>query len=205
MRNHPHKGNRYHVGMVLYLKRKVEMQMVNKKILALFLCVFLGLPLAACSGSNTQETPQGVPETQNVAEDSSSVTDTQAAVDNNENNSQEGLADLDLTDEELLEALGDNIHVVSNDDYIQTVTDFKENSNNYIGQIYQLEGVFAKDGYNLYVMREADESGSSRLPLKYVADEPEENTNIRVTGIVNLGEVDGETVTVLDVAVIETL
>lgn len=184
---------------------KADMQMMNKKILAVALCIVLGSSLAACGSQNAPNVP-----------DSPAVQDTQEASAGQEENQENALASTEenqentetkaMTDEELLSALGDNIIVIAEDAYAETVKAFLEQTDDYIGKIYQIKGSFVKEGENQYLTVNTGEEGDGiRIPLKCLVQEPEAGSHVRVTGIVNYGDVDGESVPVLDVAVIETL
>lgn len=97
---------------------------------------FLALSLAACSSTNTQT--QSTPSNNDV--------DTQAPVENSENSSQEAMLGPDATDQELLDLLSDDLHVVMDDDYIKMVSAITENTDEYAGQIYQIEGSYTEIG-----------------------------------------------------------
>ena len=156
-----------------------------KKIIALFLCVLLSFSLVSCSSRNPQETPEGTTE---------------------ETESPEPLLGSDATDEDLLELLGDDVYVVTEDKYMETLKDIKENTGKYAGQIYQMEGFFTKDGENPYLGASADGGkAEDSLPLAYMTQEPAEGSRVQITGIVNQGEVNEETVAVLEVLVVENL
>lgn len=173
--------------------------MMNKKILAVALCILLGCPCASCGSpnvSNAQDTP-GQRDTQQTA--AQEQVDSQETVPSSEE-------DKTMSDEELLAALGDNIHVVAKEDYAETVNAFLNSTDDYIGQLYQLEGAFVKEGEISYLTVNAGEDGAEiRIPLTCLTKEPEAGSGVRVTGIVNYGDVNGETAPVLDVAVIEAL
>ena len=171
---------------------------MNRKFLNFIPCVFLALSLAACSSTNTQT--QSTPSNNDV--------DTQAPVENSENSSQEAMLGPDATDQELLDLLSDDLHVVMDDDYIKMVSAITENTDEYAGQIYQIEGSYTVNNGTPYLTRTiVDGEGKTPmgLPLKYLPGEPEEGSWVRITGVVNTGEVNGETVAVLEVAVSEIL
>ncbi|MCI9379112.1 MAG: hypothetical protein HFI06_11520 [Eubacterium sp.] len=158
-----------------------------KKILAFILCIVLSFSIAACGGQDTQGTAS-----------------------NGQQNSDkpEPLLGPDATDEELLELLGDEIHVVQDDDYAQMVKEFQEHTDEHSGKVYQMEGTYMLEGETPYIARtltDGSEDGVIGLPLKYLLEPPEENSPIRVTGIVNEGEIDGKTVAVLEAIVVEPL
>ncbi len=120
----------------------------------------------------------------------------------------EPLLDADATDEELLEVLKDDIHVVADNDYAAMVKAFTEETDQYTGDIYQLEGLYTTENGFPYITRTAadgDSKTASGMPLKYVDGEPEEGAWIRITGIVNYGEVNGENRAVLETVVLEVM
>ena len=182
------------------------MQMMNKKILAAVLCIALGSSLAACGAPNAQDasdrkTAQSTQETAASEETNKNQEDVLASEESLENTENET-----MTDEELLAALGDKINVVEETAYAETVKSFLEQTDDYFGQIYQMKGAFEKEGETAYLTVNTGEEGDGiRIPLKCLVQEPEAGSNVRVTGIVNYGDVNGESVPVLDVAVIETL
>ena len=88
------------------------------------------------------------------------------------------------------------------------VSAITENTDEYAGQIYQIEGSYTVNNGTPYLTRTiVDGEGKTPmgLPLKYLPGEPEEGSWVRITGVVNTGEVNGETVAVLEVAVSEIL
>ena len=173
---------------------------MNKKLLNFIPCVFLACSLAACSSTDTQGTMDNRADIQ---------VSTQTPEENHDaNSSQEAMLAPDATDQELLELLADELHVVADDDYIQMVSAFTEHTDEYAGQIYQLEGSYTVNDGTPYISRtivDGDDKTPMGLPLKYMKGEPEEGSWIRITGVVNKGEINGEMVAVLEVAVSETL
>ena len=102
----------------------------------------------------------------------------------------------------------DDIHVVADDDYAAMVKAFTEETNQYTGDIYQLEGLYTTENGFPYITRtvvDGDSKTASGMPLKYVDGEPEEGAWIRITGIVNYGEVNGENRAVLETVVLEVM
>ena len=166
------------------------MQIMKKKILTFFLGILLGCTLIACNG----------------AKDENPANDSQTEDSSQEADSKKPLLDADATDEELLEAIEEDINAVMPERYDAIVTQMKEDVQPFSGQLYQLEGFYTEEDDTSYITNsvEGDETGN-RLPLLYAPETPEEGTHIRVTGVVNEGEVNGETVTVLEVVVLEPL
>lgn len=177
-----------------------------KKFLAFFFCVVLGISLVACSGKDSLKKPGGSSGTQDLP---GSNSDGQDSPNGNEeaDGSQEPLLDEDATDEELLEVLKDDVNVVTDDNYVETVTALKEHTEEYAGKIYQLEGIYRADGDMPCVFRilTGEEDGTELgVPLKYVVSDPKDGDWIRVTGVVEKGESEDEPV-VLEVVVLEVL
>lgn len=183
------------------------MQMMNKKILAVALCLSLCGSLSACTGSDTQKAKEESPigqDTQQAAAEQEEDRKTVPASE--EGYLEESSQTRAMSDEELLAALGDNINVIAEDAYAETVNAFLDRTDDYVGKIYQLNGSFVKEGDNAYLaVNSGEESSGIRIPLKCLLEEPESGSNVRVTGIVNYGDVDGESVPVLDIAVLETI
>lgn len=139
---------------------------------------------------------------------SQDATDPPKDTEGEEAGEPEPLLDADATDEELLEALKDDIHVVADDDYAAMVKAFTEETDQYTGDIYQLEGLYTTENGFPYITRtvvDGDSKTASGMPLKYVDGEPEEGAWIRITGIVNYGEVNGENRAVLETVVLEVM
>lgn len=200
--------------------------MIFKKFQALCLCVALSVSLAGCNGENLRKQPEAeegspakgesLPKGQDNSVDSKDAEDKAADSENSsekkaadsEDSQEEALLGPDATDEELLEVLKDDVTVITDDNYIEMISAFTENTEEYAGQIYQVEGTFATEDGNPYITRTAVDGGNqtpSRMPLKYVEESPEEGAWVRVTGIVSYGEVDGESVPVLEVVVLQEL
>lgn len=119
-----------------------------------------------------------------------------------------------LTSEEieLLKAIENDIQVVYEPEYVNTVTLLKEHTHDYEGQIFQMEGVYSlKYGHGetpcVYrsVMIEGQEWIYSML-ISGVTKTVEEGNWIRVTGILsNKADDHGHSNVVLDVLAIEIL
>lgn len=96
-----------------------------KKILSIYLCIIISFSMAACS----EKKPQVSMETEQ-----------------SDNDTPEPLLGPDSTDEDLLELLAGEIHVVTDEDYIEMINDFKEHTDQYAGKIYQIEGTYTMEG-----------------------------------------------------------
>lgn len=177
--------------------------------------MFLSFSLAACSGQQSKDPSDKVLGTEDTTDDSNVSDDQEPNNQGEENGSKEEeddkpepILDADATDEELLEVLRDEIHVVTDDNYIEMLTKFREDTNEYAGQIYQIEGNYTMEGETPYISRilvDGEEKSVSGLPLKYLEEEPAEGDWIRVTGIINADEVDGKQGVVLEAIVVEIL
>lgn len=156
-----------------------------KRMICVFLCGLLCLPLAACGG--------------NAETTSTSAGDRQVTYE-----------EVPLTEEEksILEAMGSDVNIIANEDYRTTVSELIYHTSSFVGTVYQLEGVFSLDGEEASVFRtlvNGEQTQILGLPLRYLEKEIDNGAWIRVTGIVAEGERNGETGTVLDVVAIETL
>ena len=190
-----------------------------KRFQAFLLCVVFSCTIAACNGEASNdvlgkkqdsEDMQDVQESKQNPKDEQSQDASESSKDTEgeESGEPEPLLDADATDEELLDVLKDDIHVVADDDYVAMVKAFTEETDEYAGDIYQLEGLYTTEDGFPYVTRtvvDGDSRTASSMPLKYVDEEPEEGAWIRVTGIVNRGEVNGEDRAVLETVVLEIM
>lgn len=115
---------------------------------------------------------------------------------------------LSKDEEELIEMVEDDMNIVTDDSYVDTVGELLYHTDQFSGQIYQLEGVYSVEEDQAYLSRtliNGEEKTICSIPLKYLQKDIEPNSWIRVTGIINQGEVDGENKTVLEVVAIEAL
>lgn len=148
--------------------------MMRKKVLALFLCAAISIFPAACVG-----------------------TDSDAA----DAESTESVLSADAANEDILAALSEDIHVVTDEDYIETVTALAEDADLYSGQIYQLEGVYVLENGEPYITRtlvHGNDTSSLGLPITLLEKDIQEGTWIRITGIINCNEENGVHKTVIE-------
>jgi len=115
-----------------------------------------------------------------------------------------------LTQEEqsILDAMGSDVHVVSDEAYIETVAEMMYHTSEYAGQVYQLEGVLSIDGDSVQLYRtlvNGSETKTLGLPLRYLEKDIANGSWVRVTAIVAQDETEGQSSTVLDIAAIESL
>jgi uncharacterized membrane protein YcgQ (UPF0703/DUF1980 family) len=111
----------------------------------------------------------------------------------------------------LLEAIGSDLEIISESNYADIVTEMIYHTDSYIGKVVQIEGIFSSNlnGDSIpYVYRTLTNNGDETicgLPLMYLEKDIPDDVWIRVSGIVNDGEVNGTTATVIEVVAIESL
>ena len=115
-----------------------------------------------------------------------------------------------LTEEEaeLIELMGEDIVSVSDEDYIGTVSEIIYHTDAFAGQVVQVEGLLRIEGDTLTLYRNlvhGDQVQELGLPLRYLEKEVPTGAWVRVTAIVSAAEVDGQKISVLDIAAIEGL
>lgn len=115
-----------------------------------------------------------------------------------------------LTEEEqgILEAIGSDIHVVPDEDYIKTVAEIMYHTAEYAGQVFQLEGVLCveEDGIQLYrTLVSENETMTLGLPMRYLEKEIADGSWVRVTAIVDQDETAEQSTAILDIVAIESL
>lgn len=152
-----------------------------KKILLLLLCVVIGVSLIACGNSEPAAT-----ETNAVSKA------------------------IPLTDEEkeLIELMGADVVPVSDDEYISVISEMIYHTSEYVGRVYQVDGILTIDGENVTLSRNlvsSNKTASLGLPVRYLTKEIESGSWVRLTGIVAEAEVNGQMMSVLDVVAIEGL
>lgn len=162
----------------------------------------------AQSDSNTQDNANGNPKADNAQSDSKSQDNANGnpKADNAQsgsNTQEEPVLEAGASDEELLEVLKDDIHVVTEEEFHDTATGILERTAEYTGQIYQLEGVLKMDGTALCLAHDAEED-SPLLPLKYLKPDFKEGDKVRITGIASQ-DTESDDAAVLEVVVAEAL
>lgn len=115
-------------------------------------------------------------------------------------------------EEDVLQAMKADIHVVDSNSFADTVAAIAEHTADYTGQVYQLEGVYSLQDVHgestPYLMQNnaADEKVNAvGLPLLYLEKDVEENAPIRVTAIVGAQDHDGHSHAVLEVVAVESV
>ncbi len=113
---------------------------------------------------------------------------------------------------EVLAAMGDDVNVITNDDYSRAVIELQAHPGSFSGQVYQLEGVYTTESINgvdtPFVYRTLVHDGEKTtcgLPLKYLVKEIPDGAWIRVTAIIGTEDYDGETCTVMETVAVEAL
>ena len=156
--------------------------MKDKKLLALFLGAALGCGMLGCS------TPGERPPSERVEEEDGQGVDSQET----DKEKQKPLLDADATDEELLELVKDDTHVVKEEEFEQTVKDMKEHMEEFQGQLYQMEGYYIEKDEAAYLADSPkEEKEENLLPLQYVLNAPEEGSKVRITGVAEESEEGG--------------
>ena len=119
-----------------------------------------------------------------------------------------------LTSEEaeLLEAMGDDVNVITDDVYSNAVIELQAHPGSFSGQVYQLEGVYTTSTINgvetPYVYRTLVHDGEETtcgLPLKYLEKDIPDGAWIRVTAIIGTDDYNGDILTVMEVVAVEAL
>lgn len=160
-----------------------------KKVFCALTCLALCLSMAACVQDTPNPSGTGAPSTEGTSAPSTNPV-------------------VPLTQEEqsILEAMGSDINVVSDDKYIETVAELMNHTSDYEGKVYQLEGCLSAHDEHAQVYRtlvNGSQTMTLGLPLRYLEKDIADGSWIRVTAIVAQGEVDGKSTTVLDVVAIE--
>lgn len=153
-----------------------------KKLTVFLICAAMCIAMAACGGSG-----EPVATDANVAFDPVPLTEEEAAV---------------------IEMMAEDINHISDADYISSVSEIIYHTDAFEGQVFQLEGILSIDGESMSLYRNlvhGDQTQKLGLPLRYLEKEVPSGAWVRVTGIVASAEVDGQTVSVLDIAAIEGL
>ena len=122
--------------------------------------------------------------------------------------------EITLTQEEveILAAMEADIITVADSEFEANVTAITEHTHDYVGTVYQLEGVFSvKDVHGesmpYLVQNTSNDGGETELglPLKYLEKKVVEGAPIRVTAIIGEENHDGHTHAVLEVVALESV
>lgn len=118
-----------------------------------------------------------------------------------------------LSDEDiaLLEKVKDDINVVSDENYVETINAFHTNSATLAGSLYQIEGLISYkdiDGEETAFLyrnhTEGAETSELGVALRYLPEKIKEGDWVKITGILTAVGHDDHQHTYLDVVTIET-
>ena len=115
---------------------------------------------------------------------------------------------LNEEEKQLLDAVNEDIKEVTDENYIETLVELISHTEEFSGQLYQMEGMYVLDDGIPYLSRDLVNGGevtALALPLVYMTKEMTMGAWVKVTGIINEGEIEGEKRTVLEVIAIESL
>ncbi|MCD8324341.1 MAG: hypothetical protein LUC32_05260 [Clostridiales bacterium] len=111
---------------------------------------------------------------------------------------------IDEEDQELLEEIGDDIHVVAASDFADTVGAFDEEN---VGEVYQLTGYYvtaeSEDAVTDYLCDEK-ENPTVSIMMRYLTTELTEGDRYTVTGVVATEEHGDHSHIVFDVVTVES-
>ena len=156
-----------------------------KKIICAVICLALCMPFTACADKETDP-----------SEPAASTGTAYEAVA------------LTQEEQDILDAMGSDVHVVSDETYIETVTEMMYHPSEFVGQVYQLEGFLAIDEDSIQLYRtlvSESETMTLGLPLRYLEKDIADASWVRVTAIVAQDDTGDQPFTVLDIATIESL
>lgn len=127
-----------------------------------------------------------------------------------EENKEIEVIPLTAEEAELLEAMGEDVQIISEADYPNVVTELQYHASAYSGQVFQLEGVLktalingVETPFVYRMLNNAGEKTECGLPLKYLEKEIPDGSWVRVTAIINTGDFGGQAQTVMEVVAIE--
>lgn len=107
-----------------------------------------------------------------------------------------GTIPLTQEETELLEAMGTDVQVIVESDYINMVPELLYHGSEFAGQVFQLEGCLRKDGESAVIYRNLVHNGEKTelgLPVRYLEKEIPDGSWVRFTGIAAVDD-DGNTV-----------
>ncbi len=168
-----------------------------KKFLLLFTILSLVLTICGCSEPNVTDDQTPTPTLVSEALDTLTPTSTPKKT-------------IELTEEEvaLLQAMHEDIVKVSAENYLDVVADISSNTANYIGKVYQFEGVYSVldvHGEKTPYIINTVNGEAIGLPLLYLSKEIEVDTPICVTAIIGVNEHDGHAHAALELVAIESI
>lgn len=158
----------------------------------------IGLMLLTAACSNNQPSTDS---------NNASTTNTQADT----KNPSSVVLEISEEDQSVIEQIGDDLHSITDETFIETVSGLNSDPTSYIGSVYELEGVLTHmqvhDSSVPYLYRtvgSGEEATNVGLLLRYLPDELEDGAWLHVYGILALDEHDGHSHAVLDVIAVET-
>ena len=126
--------------------------------------------------------------------------------------SPSGVIPLTEDEVEILELMGEDVQVISEEEYPEMVTELQAHIGEFDGQVFQLEGTFTTTELNgdetPFVYRTLVHDGEKTqcgLPIRYLQKELPEGSWIRISAIINSFEYGGESYTTLEAVEVETL
>lgn len=158
-----------------------EKQIPMKKFLVLLLCIALCASMIACGKNSDSDALKAFNE--NVVIDEVPLSD---------------------EEKELIELIGSDITVVSDEDYISAISELTHHPAEYAGYVFQIEGVLSYEGDQITLYRtlvHGEQTQILGMPVNYLVKDFEDNSWVRLTAIIS--DVDG--VTALDVIAAEGL
>lgn len=177
----------------------------TRRVTGFLLCALISASLAACS-QGAQNLSEDSSKTQDASETNSTPQEDNGSgsnADSGEAGNKEPVLEAGASDEELLEVLKDDIHVVSDAEFHDIATGILERTAEYTGKIYQLEGVLKMDGATLCLAHDTEDD-APLLPLKYLKSNFKEGDTVRITGIANQ-DTESDSTAVLEVIVAQAL
>ncbi len=124
-----------------------------------------------------------------------------------------GTEELTLSDEdkELLEKVGDDLYIVDDENYVDTVLDFEKNGAALAGGIYSIEGLVthkSSDGEGTAFLYRNYNDGETvselGVEVRYLPEEVKDGDFIKMTGILSEVTHEGHSHIYLDVVTVET-
>lgn len=111
---------------------------------------------------------------------------------------------------ELIELFGEDLQIVSEENYASVVTELAAHVGEYSGQVFQIAGVLKTTMINgvetRFVYRTLNNSGEKTecgLPLKYLEKDIQDGSWVVVTAIINTEDYNGSVQTVMEVVAVE--
>lgn len=178
------------------------MRFVSKRFALYLLCAAAAVLSAACGSSGTKNTTPLV----NESADSGSTVKIDATLPDPD--TEVTPVSLSEGEQEVLGLVEVDIHKITDENYVETVMKINTGSDEFFGSLYQLEGVYVRKNNTPYVARIIILNGEKvfcGIPLKYMEKNITEGAWIRVTGVIQAGEVNGKEASFLEVVAAESM